>query len=84
MNEVKSPKKPMLYYYAIALLVLLLHQLARRAVAEPAAGQGGRLRHVHDHDGEQEIGRVEVQDNQILFTNKDDTAGLQDRPDGRS
>ena len=24
MNEVKSPKKPMLYYYAMALLVLLL------------------------------------------------------------
>ena len=85
MNEVKSPKKPMLYYYAMALLVLLLINflavpwLSQRQVKEVDYGTFMTMTE------NQEIGRVEVQNNQILFTNKDDTqvykTGLMDDPD---
>ena len=85
MNEVKSPKKPMLYYYTMALLVLLLINflavpwLSQRQVKEVDYGT------FMTNDGDKEIGRVEVQDNQILFTNKDDTqiykTGPMDDPD---
>ena len=70
MNEVKSPKKPMLYYYAMALLVLLLINflavpwLSQRQVKEVDYGTFMTMTEQDD------IGRVEVQDNQILFTNK--------------
>ena len=73
MNEVKSPKKLMLYYYAMALLVLLLINflavpwLSQRQVKEVDYGTFMTMTE------NKEIGRVEVQDNQILFTNKDDT-----------
>ena len=85
MNEVKSPKKLMLYYYAMALLVLLLINflavpwLSQRQVKEVDYGTFMTMTE------NKEIGRVEVQDNQILFTNKDDTqiykTGLMDDPD---
>ena len=85
MNEVKSPKKPMLYYYAMALLVLLLINflavpwLSQRQVKEVDYGTFMTMTE------NKEIGRVEVQDNQIIFTNKDDTqiykTGLMDDPD---
>ena len=85
MNEVKSPKKPMLYYYAMALLVLLLINflavpwLSQRQIKEVDYGTFMTMTE------NKEIGRVEVQDNQILFTNKDDTqiykTGLMDDPD---
>ena len=45
MKEVKSPKKPLLYYYGIVLLIILAFNLA---VREP--GDGGGLRHLHGHD----------------------------------
>ena len=85
MNEVKSPKKPMLYYYAMALLVLLLINflavpwLSQRQVKEVDYGTFMTMTE------NKEIGRVEVQDNQIIFTNKDDTqiykTGPMDDPD---
>ena len=85
MNEVKSPKKPMLYYYTMALLVLLLINflavpwLSQRQVKEVDYGTFMTMTE------NKEIGRVEVQDNQIIFTNKDDTqiykTGPMDDPD---
>ena len=69
MNEVKSPKKPMLYYYTMALLVLLLINflavpwLSQRQVKEVDYGTFMTMTE------NKEIGRVEVQDNQIIFTN---------------
>ena len=85
MNEVKSPKKPMLYYYAMALLVLLLINflavpwLSQRQVKEVDYGTFMTMTE------NKEIGRVEVQGNQIIFTNKDDTqiykTGPMDDPD---
>ena len=62
MNEVKSPKKPMLYYYAMALLVLLLINflavpwLSQRQVKEVDYGTFMTMTE------NKEIGRVEVQD----------------------
>ena len=85
MNEVKSPKKPLVYYYAIVILVILalnflaVPWLSQRQVKEVDYGTFMTMTE------NQEIGRVEVQNNQILFTNKDDTqvykTGLMDDPD---
>ena len=84
-NEVKSPKKPLVYYYAIVILVILalnflaVPWLSQRQVKEVDYGTFMTMTE------NQEIGRVEVQNNQILFTNKDDTqvykTGLMDDPD---
>ena len=73
MKEVKSPKKPLIYYYGIVILVLMLFNflavpwLAQRQVEEVDYGT------FMDMTENKEIGRVEVESNQILFTNKDET-----------
>ncbi|MGM9575723.1 MAG: ATP-dependent zinc metalloprotease FtsH [Oscillospiraceae bacterium] len=73
MNEVKKPKKPLIYYYFIVLLVILLFnlllmpQIVQRQIKETDYGTFMTMTE------EQEIGRVEIQDNQILFTDKDET-----------
>ena len=70
MNEVKKPQKPLLYYYGIVLLIVLLFNsiampwLLERQVKE--VDYGTFITMTED----QEIGRVEIQDNQILFTDK--------------
>ena len=70
MKEVKSPKKPLIYYYGIVLLLLLLFNLivspllAQRQVKE--VDYGTFMRMIEDGD----IGEVEVNDAQILFTDK--------------
>mgnify|MGYP002510625564 FL=1 len=85
MNEVKNPKKPLIYYYSIAMLVLMLFNfmampwLAQRQIREVDYGTFMQMTE------DQEIGRVEVQENQILFTDKEDTqiykTGLMNDPD---
>ena len=71
MKEVKPPKKPLIYYYGVALLVLLLINfllvplVARHAVQEVDYGTFMTMTE------NKEIGQVEVEDNQIIFTNKD-------------
>ena len=70
MNEVKKPKKPLLFYYTIVLVVMLLinliamPQLMSRQIKEVDYGTFMTMTEQDD------IGRVEVQDNQIIFTNK--------------
>ena len=74
MNEVKRPKKPLLYYYGIVMLVLVLFNL----IAMPRIAQ----RQIREVDygtfmtmtEEKNIGQVEIQSNQILFTDKEGTA----------
>ena len=71
MNEVKSPKKPLIYYYSIVLIVLL----AMNLLVVPFLQQM-RIREVDygtfmSMTENKEIGQVEVQDNKILFTDKD-------------
>ena len=84
MNEVKTPKKPLIYYYSIALLLLLLFNLLampylmQQKITEVDYGTFMSMTE------EQAIGRVEIQDNQIIFSNKDNTqfykTGLVDDP----
>ena len=74
MKEVKSPKKPLIYYYGISLLVILLFNmlitplLTRGQVVEVDYGT------FMDMIDEGNIGRVQVEDTQIQFTDKDLTA----------
>lgn len=85
MNEVKSPKKPLIYYYAIVILCLLLFNalimpwIAQRQVE--LVDYGTFIKMTENH----EVGLVEVQENQILFTNKDESAvyktGVMNDPD---
>ena len=75
MNEVKTPKKPLIYYYGIAMLLLLLFNflampwMARRQIQEVDYGTFMEMAR------NQELGQVEVQqqENRILFTDKDNT-----------
>ena len=76
MNEVKRPKKPLLYYYGIILLVLMLFNLL--ALPRFAEGQVievdyGTFMSMTENG---QIGRVELQEqeNRILFTNQEETA----------
>ena len=76
MNEVKRPKKPLIFYYAIALIILLVLNLftvpwlAQRQVQE--VDYGTFIQMAEDQD----LGLVEVQEteNQIVFTHQDQTA----------
>lgn len=73
MNEVKTPKKTPLYYYGIVLLCLILFNslvmpwFAQRQINLVDYGTFMTMTE------NKEIGLVEVQENQILFTNKDNT-----------
>ena len=73
MNEIKSPKKPLIFYYGIVMLVLMLFNflampwLAQRQIRE--VDYGTFMQMTEDRD----IGQVEVQDNQILFTDRAET-----------
>ena len=72
MKEVKSPKKPLLYYYCIVLLIIFLFNLlvapllAQNQVIEVDYGT------FMDMIEEGNIGIVQVEDTQIVFTNKDE------------
>ena len=73
MKEVKQPKKPLIFYYLIVILALMLFN----ALVMPWFTQG-QIQEVDygtfmDMTKAKEIGLVEVQDNQILFTDKDET-----------
>ena len=71
MKEVKSPKKPLIYYYGIVLLIiflfniLIMPMLAQGQVVE--VGYGTFM----DMIEAKKIGTVQVEDNQILFTDKE-------------
>lgn len=84
MKEVKKPKKPLLYYYGIVLLVLVLFNLfvmPRLMMAQVKEVDYGTFMRMTE---EGNISRVEVQSNEIVFTDKDETAiyktGLMDDP----
>ena len=84
MNEVQKPKKPLIFYYGIVLLVILLFNLiavpwmAERRIKEVDYGTFMAMTE------ENNIGRVNVQNNRIVFTDKDNTqiykTGLMDDP----
>ncbi|MBQ7036173.1 MAG: ATP-dependent zinc metalloprotease FtsH [Clostridia bacterium] len=70
MNEVKTPKKPLLFYYAIVIAVLLVFNM----LVTPRLF-GGRIKEVDygtfiTMTEEKNIGVVQIEDNQIVFTDK--------------
>ena len=85
MKEVKTPKKPLAIYYAIVLLVLLVLNLVfvpwltERQVKEVDYGTFMSM------TAEKQIGRVDIESNQIIFTDKDEKqvykTGLMNDPD---
>ena len=85
MNEVKQPKKPLAYYYGIVLVVLLLFNLLVMPMITDAQIKEVDYGTFMSMTEKKEIGRVEIEDNQILFTNKDESqiykTGLMDDPD---
>ena len=74
MNEVKSPKKPLLYYYFVAmLLVMLFNFIAMPWMAEHQIKEVDYNTFVTMTE-QGEVGKVEIQqqDNRILFTSADE------------
>ena len=84
MNEVKKPKKPLIFYYGLVLLLILLFNLiavpwiAERQIEEVDYGTFMTMTE------ENNIGQVDVQNNQIVFTDKENQqiykTGLMDDP----
>lgn len=85
MKEVKSPKKPLLYYYGIVLLIIIVFNvlvtpmLTKTMVKE--VDYGTFMSKIED----KKIDDVQIEDNQILFTDKDDVktiykTGVMDDP----
>ncbi len=84
MNEVKTPKKNWFYYYTIVLLILIVLNtlivplIQQRSVKEVDYGTFISMTE------NKEIGKVEIESNQIVFTNKDGSqiykTGLMDDP----
>ena len=70
MKEAKSPKKPLIFYYGVVLAVLLAFNmivsplLLERQVTE--VDYGTFMRMIDDKD----IGEVQMDDSEILFSNK--------------
>ncbi len=70
MNEVKTPKKPLLFYYVIAIVVLLLfNMLVTPNLFGPRIGEVD-YRTFMQMTEEKNIGSVQIRDNQIVFTDK--------------
>ena len=89
MKEVKSPKKPLIFYYGIALLVIVLFNvivsplLVKARVTEVDYGTFMSMIE------QKKIGNVEVDDDQIIFTDNDDAkkiykTGAMNDPDRKS
>ena len=73
MKEVKSPKKPLIYYYVLVLAILFLFNLLVPPILmQPqidTVDYGTFMDMIEDKD----IGQVEITDTEITFTNKDNT-----------
>ncbi len=73
MKEVKRPKRSLIYYYVIVMLLIFLFnalvapRIARQAITDVDYGTFMTM----TENGE--IGKVQIKSNQILFTNSDDT-----------
>lgn len=85
MKEIKSPKKPLIFYYGIVLLLIVLFNLIispilmERQVMQVDYGTFMKMIE------EKNIGEVEVGNSEIVFTDKDNTViyktGAMDDPD---
>lgn len=73
MKEVKSPKRPLLYYYCIVLLIILLFNMLITPLLTANQVTSVDYGTFMDMIDEGNIGRVQVEDSQILFTDKAET-----------
>ena len=76
MQEVKKPRKPLIYYYIIVLAVLLIFNfLFMPWAAERRVTEVGYDRFIEMTE-EKDVGQVEInqEDNEIVFTDKDGSA----------
>ena len=73
MNEIKKPKKPLIFYYTLVLVIIILINsllvpwMAKMQIKEVDYGTFMTM------TDNKEIRKVEIQSNQILFTNKDES-----------
>ena len=74
MQEVKRPQKPLIYFYVAVILAILIFNclvapyLARKAIKDVDYGTFMTMTE------REEIGKVQIQQNQIVFTDKDESA----------
>ena len=74
MQEVKRPQKPLIYFYVAVILAILIFNclvapyLARKAIKDVDYGTFMTMTE------RGEIGKVQIQQNQIVFTDKDESA----------
>ncbi len=73
MKEVKEPKKPLLLFYVMMLFLVLMFNEMARPYLEQAQFEKVDYSTFMDMIDQKEIGRVEIQENQILFTDTGDT-----------
>ena len=76
MNEVHSPKKPLIFYYMVAMLLVMLFNFIAMPWLSQYQIQEVDYNTFVDMTEKGEIGRAEIQeaDNRILFTSKDEKA----------
>ena len=84
MNEVKRPRKPLMFYYAIVLLALILfNALVMPFLTNPGVTEVDYSEFMN-MTNEKLVSEVMIEDNQILFRGKNDKlyrTGLMDDPD---
>ena len=85
MKEVKTPKKPLFLYYLGVLILLMLFNALLAPMLSSSAVKDVDYGKFMTRIEQKKIDRVEVEDNQILFTLKDDDTvyrtGLMNDPD---
>ena len=85
MKEIKNPKRPLVYYAVVAMLAVLLFNLLAVPAMANAAGKEVDYGTFMDMTEKGDIGKVEIESNQIIFTDKSGQnfykTGLMDDPD---
>ena len=72
MNEVKKPRKPLMFYYGVAMVIILLVNLFAMPMFDSAMVTEVDYGTFMTMTQEKNIGKVEIQYNQIIFTDKAD------------
>ena len=85
MKEIKNPKRPLVYYTVVAMLAVLLFNLLAVPAMANAAVKEVDYGTFMDMTEKGDIGKVEIETNQIIFTDKSGQSfyktGLMDDPD---
>ena len=85
MKEIKNPKRPLVYYAVVAMLMVLMFNLLAVPAMANAAVKEVDYGTFMDMTENGDIGKVEIESNQIIFTDKSGQnfykTGLMDDPD---